>query len=94
MILSLPLVAMLVTDEVVWSLADFVRAGVRLTTIGVALELAVKKDLANRNRHRRPRRRGGHLRERRRRAGLVLPGIVLIASACALGVRARHANGP
>ena len=31
------------TDEVVWSLADFVVAGVLLTTIGVALELAVRK---------------------------------------------------
>jgi len=43
LILSLPLVAMRFSDEVVWSLADFVLAGVLLSTIGVALELAVKK---------------------------------------------------
>jgi hypothetical protein len=42
-ILSLPLVAMLITDDVVWSLADFVLAGVLLAVIGVALELAVRK---------------------------------------------------
>ena len=36
-ILSLPLVAMLITDEVVWSLADFVVAGFLLGVIGVAL---------------------------------------------------------
>lgn len=43
MILSLPLVAMQFTDEVVWILADFLVAGVLLATIGVALELAVRK---------------------------------------------------
>ena len=32
LILSLPLVAMQFTDEVVWSLADFVLAGALLTT--------------------------------------------------------------
>ena len=88
-ILSLPLVAMLITDDVVWSLADFVAAGVLLATIGVALELAV--------------RRAGNLAgalgiaalgvaaalvgEADDAPGLVLLGILLIASACALGVR-------
>ncbi len=43
LVLSLPAVAMLITDEVVWSLADFVLAGVLLTIIGLALELAVRK---------------------------------------------------
>ena len=43
LILALPLVAMQITDEVVWSLADFVLAGVLLATIGVALELAVRR---------------------------------------------------
>jgi hypothetical protein len=42
-VLSLPLVAMLITDDVVWSLADFVAAGVLLATVGVALELAVRR---------------------------------------------------
>ena len=88
-ILSLPFVAMLVTDDVVWSLADFVAAGVLLTVIGVVLELAL--------------RRAGNLPtafgiaalgvaaalfgEADDAPGLVLLGILLIASACALGVR-------
>jgi hypothetical protein len=88
-ILSLPLVAMLLTDDVVWSLADFVVAGVLLATIGVALELAVRK--------------AGNLAAALGVAalgvaaavfggaddapGLVLLGILLIVSACALGVR-------
>ena len=43
LVLSLPLVAMLTTDDVVWSLADFVLAGVLIAAIGVAFELAVRK---------------------------------------------------
>jgi hypothetical protein len=89
-ILSLPLVAMLITDDVVWSLADFAVAAVLLAAIGVALELAVRK--------------AGNLTaalgiavvgvaaaifgEADDAPGLVLLGILLIASACALGVRA------
>ena len=89
LVLSLPLVAMLFTDDVVWSLADFVLAGVLLATIGVALELAVRKAgtlvaalgiaalgvLA------------AVLGEADDAPGLVLLGILLIGSACALGVR-------
>lgn len=89
LVLSLPLVAMLFTDEVVWSLADFVLAGVLLATIGVALELAVRK--------------AGNLAaaigiaalgvvaavvgEADDAPGLVLMGLLLVGSACALGVR-------
>jgi hypothetical protein len=93
LILSLPLVAMLFTDEVVWSLGDFVAAGALLTVLGVALELAV--------------RRAGNLvlaigiaalgvaaavlGEADDAPGLVLLGILLFVSACALGVRrAQH----
>jgi hypothetical protein len=88
-VLSLPLVAMQFTDDVVWSLADFVLAGVLLTTIGVALELAVRK--------------AGNLAiaigiaalgvavaifgNADDAPGLVLIGILLIVSAGALGVR-------
>jgi hypothetical protein len=88
-ILSLPLLAMLITDEVVWSLADFAVAGVLLAAIGVALELAVRK--------------AGNLvtaigigavgvaaagwGKADDAPGLVLLGILLIVSACALGLR-------
>lgn len=88
-ILSLPLVGMLISDEVVWSLGDFVAAGVLLTIIGVALELAVRK--------------AGNLPlaigigalgvaaavfgKADDAPGVVLLGIMLIVSACALGVR-------
>ena len=89
LVLSLPLVGMLLTDDVVWSFADFVFAGVFLAAIGVVLELAV--------------RRTGNLAaalgiaavgvaaavfgEADDAPGLVLLGILLIGSACALGVR-------
>jgi hypothetical protein len=88
LILSLPLVGVLIGDDVVWSLADFVAAGV-LLAIAVALELAA--------------RRAGSLPaafgiaafgvaaavfgEADDAPGLVLLGILLIASACALGAR-------
>jgi hypothetical protein len=95
LILSLPLVAMQLSDDAVWSLADFLAAGVLLTTIGVALELAV--------------RRTGNLAAAIGIAalgvaaavfgnaddapGLVLLGILLVVSAFALGVRtAQHSR--
>ena len=40
---SLPLIAMQFTDDVVWSLADFIALAVLLTVIGVAIELAVRR---------------------------------------------------
>jgi hypothetical protein len=43
LILLLPLVAMQITDEVDWSLADFVVAGVLLGGTGLLLELAARK---------------------------------------------------
>jgi len=43
LVLSLPLVAMLVSNDVVWSLGDFVAAGVLLATIGVVIELAARR---------------------------------------------------
>ena len=95
LVLSLPLVAMQFSDDVVWSLADFVAAGVLLATIGVALELAARKT--------------GNLAvaigiavlgvaaavfgEADDAPGLVLLGILLFVSACALGVRrAQHSR--
>jgi hypothetical protein len=95
LILSLPLVGTLISDDVVWSLGDFVAAGALLTAVGVVLELAV--------------RRAGNLAaalgiaavgvaaavfgEADDAPGLVLLGLLLIASACALGVRrAQHSR--
>jgi hypothetical protein len=89
LILSLPLVAMLITDEVVWSLADFVLAGVLLAAIGVALELAVRKagNLSAALGIAAVGVAAAVLGEADDAPGLVLLGILLIVSACALGVR-------
>ena len=89
LLLSVALVGNLLSDEMVWSLGDFVAAGVLLTIIGVAVELAV--------------RRWGNLfvaagiavlgvaaavvGEADDAPGLVLIGLVLVATACAIGVR-------
>lgn len=88
-ILLLPLLAMQVTDQVVWSLADFVLAGVLLAVIGVTLELAA--------------RRTGNLASAvgvgalgvaacvlggsDDAPGLVLLGILIVVSACALAAK-------
>ena len=88
-ILLLPLVAMLLTDQVAWSAADFVVAGLLLTTIGVALELAMRR-AGNRPIAIAVAALGvaaavvGNADDA---PGLVLVGILLIVSACALGVR-------
>jgi hypothetical protein len=89
LILSLPLVAMQFTDEVVWTLADFVVAGVLLTTLGVALELAVRKagNLATAIGIAAVGVAAAILGRADDAPGLVLLGILLIVSACALGVR-------
>lgn len=88
-ILSLPLVAMLVTDGVVWSLADFVLAGVLLAIIGVALELAVRKagTLAAAFGIAGLGLAAAVLGQADDAPGLVLIGILLMASGGALGVR-------
>ena len=89
LILSLPLVAMLITDDVVWSLADFVVAGVLLAAIGVALELASRRagKLAAALGIAALGFAAAVLGEADDAPGLVLLGILLIVSACALGVR-------
>ncbi len=94
LILSLPAVAMLFTDEVVWSLADFVLAGVLLTVIGAALELAVRKagNLATAIVIAALGVAAAVLGKADDAPGLVLLGILLIASACALGVRRARAQ--
>ena len=93
LVLSVPFIGMLVSDDVVWSLADFVAAGVLLSVVGVAIEMAV--------------RRAGNLAmalglgalgvaaavfgEADDAPGLVLLGILLVASGCAIGLRAARA---
>lgn len=91
LILSVPLVATLVTDEVVWSLGDFVAAGVFLAAIGVVIELAVKRvgNLALAIGIAVVGVLAGVAGEADDAPGLVLLGLVLIVSACALGVRSR-----
>ena len=88
-ILSLPLVAMLITDDVVWSLADFAAAGVLLAAIGVVLELAVGKvgNLATVLGIAVVGVAAAVFGEADDAPGLVLLGTLLIASGCALGVR-------
>jgi hypothetical protein len=88
-LLSLPLVGMLISDDVVWSLADFALAGVLLTTIGVALELAARKagNLALALGIAALGVAAGVLGEADDAPGLMLIGILLIASGCAVGVR-------
>jgi hypothetical protein len=94
LVLSLPAVAMQLTDEVVWSLADFVLAGVLLTVIGVALELAARRagNLATAVGSGAVGVVAAVLGKADDAPGLVLLGILLIASACALGVRRARAQ--
>lgn len=89
LVLSLPFVAMLITDDVVWSLADFVVAGVLLATVGIVLELAVRRvgNLAAALGIAAVGVAAAVLGEADDAPGLVLLGILLIGSACALGVR-------
>jgi hypothetical protein len=89
LVLSVPFAAMQITGEVVWSLGDFVAAGVFLAIIGITLELAVRK-AGNRAAAAGLAVLGvaaavfGNADDA---PGLVLLGLLLIASACALGVR-------
>jgi hypothetical protein len=88
-VLSLPLVAMSITDDVVWSLADFAVAGVLLAAIGVALEL-VARNAGNRVLALGVAAVGiaaAMLGEADDAPGLVLLGILLVLSGCALGIR-------
>jgi peptidoglycan/LPS O-acetylase OafA/YrhL len=89
LILSAPLVAMRFTDDVVWSLADFVAAGALLTVLGVALELAVRRagNLATAIGIAALGVVAAVLGQADDAPGLVLVGILLFVSACALGVR-------
>ena len=89
LVLSLPLVGMLISGDVVWSLADFVAAGVLLTVIGVVLELAMRRtgNLVAALGIAAVGVAAAILGEADDAPGLVLLGILLVGSACALGVR-------
>lgn len=89
LILALPFVAMFFSDEVVWSLADFVLAGVLLAVIGFSLELAVRKagNLATAIAIGALGVAAALLGGADDAPGLVLLGLILIGSASALGIR-------
>jgi hypothetical protein len=88
-VLSLPLIATLFVDDMNCSVWDFVAAGVFLTAIGVALELAVKRvgSLAAAIGIAAVGVAAAAFGEADDAPGLVLLGILLIVSACALGIR-------
>jgi hypothetical protein len=88
-ILSLPLVVTLLSDGEAWSVGDFVAAGIFLAAIGVVIELAVKRvgNLALAIGLAVVGVLAGVFGEADDAPGLVLLGILLIVSACALGVR-------
>jgi hypothetical protein len=94
-LLSLPLVANQFTEGEGWRLGDFVLAGVLLTTIGVAFELAARRS-GNRVLAVALGALGvvaGALGEADDAPGLVLLGLLLVAGGCAIGVRrARHSH--
>ena len=88
-ILLLPLVAMQITDEVDWSLADFAFAGVLLGGTGLLLELAARKpgSIAYRAAAITIGVAAIALGEADDAPGLVLFGCLLIAGTVALAVR-------
>ena len=95
LVLSLPLVAMVFTDQVVWTPADFVVAGALLATIGVALELAARNtgNLATAIGIGALGVAAAAFGQAGDAPGLALLGILLVGSACALRVRtARHSR--
>jgi hypothetical protein len=96
LILTVPLVVTLLSDGEAWSLGDFVAAGVFLAAIGVVIELAVKRvgNLALAIGIAVVGVLAGIAGEADDAPGLVLLGIVLVVSACALGVRARTRPAP
>ena len=94
-VLSLPAVGMLLSEQVAWSPADFVLAGVLLATIGVALELAVRKagNLVVAVAVAALGVAAGVVGEADDAPGVVLLGVLLVAGGCALGVRrAQHSR--
>ncbi len=91
-VLSVPLMAMQFTDEVVWTVGDFVVVGVLLAVIGIALELTLKGagSLATAVGVAALGVMSGLWGMAGDAPGLVLLGLLLIASACALAARARR----
>lgn len=92
LILLLPLVAMQITDEVDWGLADFVIAGFLLGGTGLLLELAARKprNIAYRAAAIAIGVAAIVLGEADDAPGLVLFGCLLIVGTIAMAVRAAH----
>lgn len=88
-VLSVPLVMTLVSDGEGWSVADFVAAGILLATVGIVLELAAKRvgNLTLAIGIAAVGVLAGVAGEGDDAPGLVLLGILLVVSGCALGVR-------
>jgi hypothetical protein len=91
LVLMVPLVVTLTSDSEAWSVWDFVAAGVFLVAIGAVIELAVKRmgNLALAIGIAVVGVLAGVAGQADDAPGLVLLGIVLIVSACALAVRSR-----
>lgn len=89
LVLLLPLVAMQFSDSVVWSLGDFVVAGVLLAILGTVLELAVRRtaSLAVAVATGLLGIAAAVFGEADDAPGMVLLGLALVAGAVALGVR-------
>ena len=94
LVLSLPLIAMPLTHEVVLTVADFVLAGILLTTIGAAIELALRRagNLVTAVGIATLGVAAGVVGAADDAPGMVLLGIVLVAGGCAVGVRALRAT--
>ena len=91
LILSLPALAMVFTDQVDWTLTDFVLAGLLLSVIGITIELAMREtgSLLGAIGIAALGIAAVVLGEEDDAPGLVLLGLLLVASACALGLRRR-----
>jgi hypothetical protein len=95
LILAVPFVGMQVSDGVAWNLGDFLLAGLLVTTVGVVIELALKRtgNLAAAIGVAALGVAAGILGQADDAPGLVLLGILLIASALALGMRTAGRKG-
>lgn len=72
LVLLIPILAMLFTNEVNWTLSDFVIAGILLSVTGFAIELVLRNVKSTRN--------------RLLFCGIILAGLLLIWAELAVGI--------